>query len=42
VVDIVATGTVDTDVIQPALKAKQDVAHYVNSNIKELKLTEGL
>lgn len=42
VVDIVATGTVDTDVIQPALQAKQDVAHYVNSNIKELKLTEGL
>jgi hypothetical protein len=42
VVDIVADGTVDTQVIQPALQAKLDVAMYVNSHIKELKLTEGL
>lgn len=42
VVDIVCDGTVDTDVIQPALKAKQDVAHYVNENIKALKLDNGL
>jgi SNF2 family DNA or RNA helicase len=42
VVDIISSGTVDEDIIQPALKAKLDVAMYVNSHIKELKLTEGL
>lgn len=42
VVDIVADGTVDTQVIQPALQAKQDIAHFVNDNIKSLKLEEGL
>ena len=42
VVDIVADGTVDTQVIQPALKAKQDIAHFVNDNIKLLKLEDGL
>lgn len=42
VVDFIATNTVDDQIIQPALKAKLDVAMYVNDHIKELKLTEGL
>lgn len=42
VVDIIATNTVDDGVIQPALKAKQDVATYVNGEIGKLKLLEGL
>lgn len=42
VVDIVAADTYDVDVVQAALKAKQDVAQYVRERIAELKLNEGL
>jgi SNF2 family DNA or RNA helicase len=42
VVDFIALNTVDDQIIQPALKAKMDVAMYVNDNIRKLKLNEGL
>lgn len=42
IVDIVAKNTVDDNIVQPALRAKQDVAEFVDSAIKRLKLDEGL
>jgi SNF2 family DNA or RNA helicase len=41
IVDIVARGTVDDEVIQPALQAKEDIAVFVNRSIGKLKLSEG-
>lgn len=40
IVDIIAKDTVDDEVILPAIKAKKDVADFIDDSIREIKASE--